>query len=270
MKKILAASALASMLAATQASAAIYNITFSYQEMSGYTASKPLDPSGELDPGDAINLTDTGGDPALGIASTPVYGVGTLDTDTGEIYLGPIDYEVMVRQGSIGYVGWSQTLNGSFSGTSFTMTSATVNGGALICEDETSNSCLSGGTTMPGDAPGALENPQSVQVTPPPNPFVPGTTTVTPLTIEFTSLGTGGMAIGGAGFADASNPDNYLDDGLANGQGYYWQGTSAPGIERLINIEIGSEVSAVPVPAAAWLFGSGLLGLASVARKRRA
>ncbi|HFD32315.1 MAG TPA: VPLPA-CTERM sorting domain-containing protein [Gammaproteobacteria bacterium] len=30
------------------------------------------------------------------------------------------------------------------------------------------------------------------------------------------------------------------------------------------------DVSAVPVPAAAWLFGSGLLGLVGAARRKRA
>ena len=33
---------------------------------------------------------------------------------------------------------------------------------------------------------------------------------------------------------------------------------------------VGAAVSAVPVPAAVWLFGSGLLGLAGVARRRKA
>ena len=33
-------------------------------------------------------------------------------------------------------------------------------------------------------------------------------------------------------------------------------------------VTIGSEVSAVPVPAAAWLFGSALVGLAGIGRKR--
>jgi hypothetical protein len=36
------------------------------------------------------------------------------------------------------------------------------------------------------------------------------------------------------------------------------------------NWTITGVVSAVPVPAAAWLFGSGLLGLVGVARRRRA
>ena len=36
------------------------------------------------------------------------------------------------------------------------------------------------------------------------------------------------------------------------------------------NISITADVAAVPVPAAAWLFGSALLGLGGLARKRRA
>ena len=36
------------------------------------------------------------------------------------------------------------------------------------------------------------------------------------------------------------------------------------------NISITADVAAVPVPAAAWLFGSGLLGLIGVARRKKA
>ncbi len=36
-----------------------------------------------------------------------------------------------------------------------------------------------------------------------------------------------------------------------------------------LDYSIEINVSAVPVPAAAWLFGSGLLGLVSIARRRR-
>ena len=36
------------------------------------------------------------------------------------------------------------------------------------------------------------------------------------------------------------------------------------------NITISTDVSAVPVPAAVWLFGSGLLGLVGVARRKKA
>jgi len=36
------------------------------------------------------------------------------------------------------------------------------------------------------------------------------------------------------------------------------------------NVSIVADVNAVPVPAAAWLFGSGLLGLVGIARKKKA
>ena len=36
------------------------------------------------------------------------------------------------------------------------------------------------------------------------------------------------------------------------------------------NVSINADVSAVPVPAAVWLFGSGLLGLVGVARRKKA
>jgi hypothetical protein len=35
------------------------------------------------------------------------------------------------------------------------------------------------------------------------------------------------------------------------------------------NISITADVAAVPVPAAVWLFGSGLLGLIGVARRKK-
>ena len=38
----------------------------------------------------------------------------------------------------------------------------------------------------------------------------------------------------------------------------------------LDNVTISADVSAVPVPAAVWLFGSGLLGLVGVARRKKA
>ena len=34
--------------------------------------------------------------------------------------------------------------------------------------------------------------------------------------------------------------------------------------------EGGAEVSAIPIPAAAWLFGSGLLSLVGIARRKKA
>lgn len=41
------------------------------------------------------------------------------------------------------------------------------------------------------------------------------------------------------------------------------------GTENPVNALLYREVSTVPVPAAAWLFGSGLLGLAGVARRKK-
>lgn len=57
--------------------------------------------------------------------------------------------------------------------------------------------------------------------------------------------------------------------------GNYVGGTPFDGIRGLINIGSGNSltvtsVSTVPVPAAAWLFGSGLLGLIGMARRRMA
>ena len=36
------------------------------------------------------------------------------------------------------------------------------------------------------------------------------------------------------------------------------------------NVSITADIAAVPVPAAVWLFGSGLLGLVGVARRKKA
>jgi len=53
-----------------------------------------------------------------------------------------------------------------------------------------------------------------------------------------------------------------------DGDGFY--GTSFMNAFGTIGpVMNGSAVSAVPVPAAVWLFGSGLMGLAGVARKRK-
>ncbi len=80
----------------------------------------------------------------------------------------------------------------------------------------------------------------------------------------------------------------YIDEGpaplaataLSLGLGYdidgnFVGGTPFPGIKGLINIGSGNSLtvtslSAVPVPAAVWLFGSGLIGLIGVARRKKA
>ena len=42
-----------------------------------------------------------------------------------------------------------------------------------------------------------------------------------------------------------------------------------PGFNAAFELTGAGLVSAVPVPAAVWLFGSGLVGLAGVARRRK-
>lgn len=53
-----------------------------------------------------------------------------------------------------------------------------------------------------------------------------------------------------------------------NINGDYWTGFNNVQFSEVFNVTVTS-VSAVPVPAAVWLFGSGLLGLVGVARRRR-
>lgn len=49
------------------------------------------------------------------------------------------------------------------------------------------------------------------------------------------------------------------------------EGLEAAFIEKgLVSIEVGAEIGVVPVPAAVWLFGSALLGLSLVSRRRLA
>lgn len=244
MKKLLLTTASVALLAAAQANAALYNISFEYLQSSAYTASKPL-VGGTPDPS---HLVGPGGSPLMsgqGIVAAPVAGTGTLDTVTGQIHLNPTDIEITVVGGSYGYVGWSQTLNGSFSGNSFNMTGATVNGGSLVCETVGSNACNSNGGV--GAAPLALLLPQTYTpavVDEDGNVVSPAT--VTPTAVGFNFIGTGGVG-------------QYLN-----------QDSAAPAFAvTTLNFTIGSEVSQVPVPAAAWLFGSGLIGLVGAARKRR-
>jgi hypothetical protein len=55
-----------------------------------------------------------------------------------------------------------------------------------------------------------------------------------------------------------------LADGLANGHAYFNIHTT-----QFAGGEIRGFLTAVPIPAAVWLFGSGLLGLMGIARQRR-
>jgi hypothetical protein len=54
-----------------------------------------------------------------------------------------------------------------------------------------------------------------------------------------------------------------------NINGDYWSGFNNVQYTEIFNLTITADASAVPVPAAAWLFGSGLLGLVGVARRKK-
>ena len=238
MKKVASFSFVVSILAASQAFAEKYFISYVYTEESVYTATKPLlDPEGRVDPYDEVN-----GPSELGYGATPINGTGLLDTDTGTIVLDPIDMEMDVAGGSIGYLGWSMQFNGSFTGNTWVWESTDSLGGILVCEFSDATACT-GAPVSEGSQAAPLGRPQDVEYVPPPNPFVPGTYVVTPLDVDFTSLDTGGTAL------------------------YFRQEQDVPQQEISINITIG-KVAMVPVPATAWLFGSGLLGLLAMKRKR--
>jgi hypothetical protein len=72
------------------------------------------------------------------------------------------------------------------------------------------------------------------------------------------TLGTGALSTGNAVFT--------LD--ILTGGSWFTSSTIAT--ISTLNVDHSLAVAAVPVPAAAWLFGSALLGLAGVARKRKA
>jgi hypothetical protein len=104
-------------------------------------------------------------------------------------------------------------------------------------------------------------------------------------------------ATGSIGISSIDNFGTLFDFGLnaasENGQNYFTigslddqfiksvsiSGSGITGIDELQQVRVdpatlpggggGGVTSVVPIPAAAWLFGSGLLGLAGVSRKRR-
>ncbi len=56
----------------------------------------------------------------------------------------------------------------------------------------------------------------------------------------------------------------------AGNVGPEWGGFNTQQYSELFNVTITAETSAVPVPAAVWLFGSGLMGLVGIARRKKA
>jgi hypothetical protein len=62
-------------------------------------------------------------------------------------------------------------------------------------------------------------------------------------------------------------PESSTGTGTAPAHAFAYAGTNAQYVLQTNN-PIGLQVNAVPLPAAVWLFGSGLLGLASMRRRR--
>ncbi|MFT3931186.1 MAG: hypothetical protein QM709_12910 [Spongiibacteraceae bacterium] len=242
---LLSASAATALFAAAQATAAIYEIDYGYIRQGKYTSSKPMvggvpDPNGALGPS---------GSATHNIPPVATNGKGWINTDTGEIFFGPVDIEINVTSGSFGYVGWSQKLLGSFSGTTFTMSgNATVKGGASVCELATSSSCTDPAVGGVGAPPPALKPPQ-LYPDPVLNIFGQVVTPGGPLTlintISFSSFAAGGT-----------------------GQ-YLFQDNLGPAYEdSTINITVGKVVY-LPIPTSAWLFAPGLLTLVAGKRYQR-
>lgn len=243
-KKILLSLSAASLLSIpTHSIAEIYEVTYLYSVESTYTSSQPLHESGTPDGNGELG---PGGDAVHNIPPTPIEGRGSLNTETGEIYLGPIDFEVNVTGGSYGYIRWSQTITGTLNNNIFSMTvPATVNAGSSVCEDVTSTACTNPNVGGEGQLPPALQPPQL---------YTPGTScgfgcTTDPVTtpvdqIVFDMIDTGGV-----------------------GQFLHESDTEPDFTITTIDMTIGQVIYA-PVPAAAWLFGSGLLGLIVQARRK--
>lgn len=202
MKKVyslLAVSALT--LAATQASAAVFNITLDF------------------------NTTTTSSDFSLnGGVTTAVPGTGTMDVSTG---------------------AGSSTLD-IISAQNFFGNAAVADIGLVVSFDAAANTGVQTRTSCV-DTVGTLNcnGPAS----PPLNVGIPLAGLVSN---DWTGTETTGDDIT---FVISSTQPNPITGGLI-----YNNGT--------LVVTIGTEVSAVPVPAAAWLFGSALVGLAGIGRKR--
>ncbi len=88
------------------------------------------------------------------------------------------------------------------------------------------------------------------------------------LTFDSTTSTLGG-SLNGVSAIFASTDDFVLSVAPATPQAFLFGYTTA-GVFNLFYASSGTVAPIVPVPASAWLLGSGLIGLAGVARKRKA
>jgi hypothetical protein len=98
-----------------------------------------------------------------------------------------------------------------------------------------------------------------------------GTFTPTGGSMLVTSCVDNGGAVNGCTFAGTGTVTNFITtSGSVNlSSGSINITATATGANVATTYTLSDGVAAVPVPAAAWLFGSGLLGLAGTARRRR-
>jgi hypothetical protein len=171
--------------------------------------------------------------------------------------------------------GWTEFLNGG-----------TINYNAAGNPDPGGNSVASGGPFNPvlkqaNVGAGLLTPGQAVTVS-----FDwKGTNAVGGVVdvVLFSELSTGGVSqtdfllTGPADSADWTNVTQTINIGPDVSGGVTLQLTAICGAAvgcisdySWDNISITADIAAVPVPAAVWLFGSGLLGLVGVARKKKA
>ena len=100
------------------------------------------------------------------------------------------------------------------------------------------------------------------------NPFLPGVSLLAEFDLDPVTRGT----------ADGDNADELfgtgvmkIGDGSADDTPWYWElSANTLQVGEQVVFSFSATSSPVPVPAAAWLFGSGLIGLVGVARRRTA
>lgn len=193
--------------------------------------------------GTASNINE----PAIQLVTS---GNWTFDLDTGA-FTGNIaygDYKTQTRvqnpniDGRQTYTGVNQAFSGVgtwVTDTHFTYTffNTTVNGGGASVQTQTASTCANGQTSLLGKVCTA---------------FASATKDWEGLTLDFV------FSADHSSFSGALTGTDTSGSGAArNTTAINWQiaGTS-------------SDTPEVPVPAAAWLFGSGLIGLAGAARRR--